>query len=564
MKQFLILTFVLSTIAGRGQSPLIQWVNQNGGTNAVTTTHMSIDAAGCIYSAGFFSGTIDLDPGPGIMNATTVGSSDIFITKTDAAGNFIWGRTYGSSGADEALHIAVRNDRIFVCGFFLTTIVFDAQQPGGSLQSFGDFDAFVLRLDTAGQFTWASQLGGGLGDIAHSLAIDLHGDIVVVGQFAGTADFDPSPAVFHLVAPGNFGSDGFAVKLNQQGQLAWAKQLGGTNSDIATEVSLSHNGSIYIGGHFRATADMDPGPGTSMISSSGGDDAFVLKLDSSGQFLWTHKFGNTGFDLCNSLTSEPQGGVIMTGPFQNTLDADPGPGTELLTASGNVSSYLIHLDSNGQFGFALALKGSANVNTRHIRSRSDGNIYVSGNHNGTSILDPSGSAATVVTNGVEDAFLLALDAAGNTRWLIHFGSSGSDDALGIGIDPAYNLYLCGKFAGICNFSPSSGGPILTPAASRDGYTMKIDDPLITSTSHHTRPHLFGIFPNPTSGAIHLSGPTDRETTISVINQNGESLWIDENRILPATLDLQHLPAGVYILNCKGSHGMETLRVIRTH
>lgn len=563
IKHLLTLAFIWAIFNSQGQTPVLQWVNQNGSSNSVTTTHISSDAAGNIYSTGFFSGTIDLDPGPGTMNAATVGSSDVFITKTDAAGHFIWGRTYGSSGADEALHIVVVNDQVFVCGFFLTSIVFDPQQPGGSLQSFGDFDAFVLTLDTSGQFTRVAQLGGGAGDIAHSLAVDSMGNIIVVGQFGGTADFDPSPAVFALTAAGTFGSDCFVVKLDQQGQLQWAKQLGGTSSDIATEVSLSNNGTIYIGGHFRATADMDPGPGNTYISSNGGDDAFVVKLDSAGQLLWVRNFGNTGFDLCNSLTSSPQGGVVITGPFQSSIDADPGPGTALLTASGNVSAYLIHLDSAGQFGFARALKGSANVTPRHILTRSDGNIYLSGNHNGTSTLNPSGSASTVTTNGAEDAFLLALDISGNTRWLMHFGSIGSDDALGISIASGGEIMLCGKFAGTCIFDPAVGGPVLTPAASRDGFVLKLADPLITSVNMETASSPSPLFPNPTTGLVYLNERMEMNSLLSLYDQSGHLVWQDQYDDSLMPIDFQQFPAGLYLFEVSSNSGRQTFKLFIT-
>lgn len=539
----------------------MQWVTQTGGSNAVTTTHTGSDADGHIYSIGFFSGTIDLDPGAGVDLKTTVGSSDIFIVKTDAFGQYVWGKTFGSSGADEGLHIAVDGEHLVACGFFLTSIDFDVQNPGGNLQSFGDFDAFVLQLDTAGQFVWVAQLGGGFGDIAHSLAVDLQGNVIIAGQFSGTADFDPSPGTFTLTAPGTSGSDGFAVKLDGMGQLIWAKQLGGTSSDLATEVSLTADGSIYVGGSFRTTADMDPGTGTYFISSNGGDDAFVAKLDSLGQFIWAHGFGSAGFELCNSLTSDPQGGVVLAGPFQNSIDADPGPGTTQLNATGNVSAYLIRLDSAGQFGFAKAMKGTANVTPRHIRTRSDGTIYLCGNYNGTTNFDLSGSAAGITTTGAEDAFLLSLDETGNTRWLVHFGSTGSDDALGIHIDPSNALLLSGKFAGTCDFNLSGGGPILTPAASRDGYIIKLSDPLITGAPQEFQPQSSGLYPNPTTGVIHLREPTTANSGIILSDAFGRPIWISQSTESLNRLDLNHLPAGVYFLDYQSKGGRTTERLL---
>ncbi|MGI9598937.1 MAG: SBBP repeat-containing protein, partial [Acidimicrobiales bacterium] len=88
----------------------------------------------------------------------------------------------------------------------------------GEADAAGGADAFVSRLDSAGDLVWARQLGGTSFDEGRAVAVDVAGNVYTTGRFLGTADFDPGPDVAELTTAG--GSDVFVSKLDSAGNLS--------------------------------------------------------------------------------------------------------------------------------------------------------------------------------------------------------------------------------------------------------------------------------------------------------------------------------------------------------
>src|SRR6185503_12423147 len=107
------------------------------------------------------------------------------------------------------------------------------------------------------------------------------------------------------------------------------------------------SGDVYTTGFFQGTADLDPGGGTFNLTSAGGNDVFVSKLDSSGAFAWAVRWGGTSDDLGRSMTVDGSVNVYTTGIFQGTADFDPGGGTFNLTSAGSNDVFVSKLDSSG-------------------------------------------------------------------------------------------------------------------------------------------------------------------------------------------------------------------------
>lgn len=171
----------------------LAWVKQVGGAGEELSHSITVDASGNIYTCGLFSGTGDFDPGPLVFNLTSNGEYDIFITKFDPAGNFIWAKSMGGANSDQVQPIAVdATGNVYTTGFFFVTVDFDPGAGVYNLTSFGQRDIFISKLDPAGNFIWAKQMGGTDYDHSWSLALDAAGNVYTTGEFVSTiADFDP-------------------------------------------------------------------------------------------------------------------------------------------------------------------------------------------------------------------------------------------------------------------------------------------------------------------------------------------------------------------------------------
>ena len=255
------------------------WAKQMGGPSNDQAFGVALDASGNVYTAGNFEATADFDPGASAFNLTSAGFKDIFVSRLDSAGNFVWAKQMGGPGVDRVLGVALDGSgNVYTAGVFRGTADFDPGAGVFNLTSAGEQDIFVSKLDSAGNFVWAKQMGGTGFDEARAVAVDGSGDVYTAGFFFGTADFDPGVGAFNLTSAGS--ADIFVSKLDSAGNFVLAVRMGGPSpeNDRALGVAVDANGSVLTTGLFFGTADFDPGAGTFNLSSAGSADIFVSKL----------------------------------------------------------------------------------------------------------------------------------------------------------------------------------------------------------------------------------------------------------------------------------------------
>lgn len=269
------------------QSYSVQWARQMGGKDFENGRSIVVDTEGNVYTTGGFMGTADFDPGEDTFELTSSGGMDVFLSKLDAEGRFVWAKRWGGSNHEFGSAIAIDADgHLVVTGYFESPVDFD---PGeNSFLLTADYvDVFVSKLDTAGQFIWAKKLGGESIEYAYGLATDSLGHSYLTGRFWQTADFDPGPGTFHLTSQGK--DDIFVCKLDSLGDLVWARHMGGGDFDYGNDIAVDKELHVYTTGYFTGQADFDPGNGAYLLTARGDKDIFVSKLDSLGRFKWARQ-----------------------------------------------------------------------------------------------------------------------------------------------------------------------------------------------------------------------------------------------------------------------------------
>jgi len=223
-----IFSLALSQIS-LAQNQSFEWAKRMGGTDWEIGISIANDNNGNIYTTGRFTGTVDFDPGAGIINLTSKGQDDIFIHKLDTAGNLLWVKQMGGTNTDIGYSITTdNNDNVYTTGVFADTVDFN---PGAGTTNFssisGTFDIFIQKLDASGDFLWAKQIGGTNVQTVRSITIDKSGNVYTTGCFRGTVDFDPGIDTANLTGDWDI----FIQKLDASGNFLWVKQMGGTGGD---------------------------------------------------------------------------------------------------------------------------------------------------------------------------------------------------------------------------------------------------------------------------------------------------------------------------------------------
>ena len=277
-----VVSLLLQVAPAQGQD--FVWAQQMGGTGNEYPAGIAVDDSGNVYTTGAFQGTADLDPGAGIFNLTAAGSiaPDIFVSKLDSAGNFVWARQMGGTGYGN---------------------------PTG-------------------------------------IAVDDSSNVYTTGVFSGTVDFDPGAGIFNLTSAGSIHRDIFVSKLDSAGNFVWDRQMGGTSNKEPAGIAVDGSGNVYTTGVFSGTGDFDPGAGIFNLTSAGSiaPDIFVSKLDSAGTFVWTRQMGGTGYEYPAGIAVDGSGNVYTTGVFSGTVDFDPGPGVFTRTSAGRDDVFVSKLD----------------------------------------------------------------------------------------------------------------------------------------------------------------------------------------------------------------------------
>ncbi len=321
------------------------WAKNMGGTTNTRGNSIAVDALGNVYTTGFFSRVADFDPGPGAFDLIASNFDDVFISKLDSVGNFVWAKNIGGTSDEAGFSIVLDAfDHAYITGYYSGTADFDPGPGTYHLTAFGLNDIFVLKLTTEGSFVWAKSMGGSSDDFGQCIALDPLGNVYSTGYFYTTADFDPGPGIFNLTpaSAGGEYTDMFVSKLDASGNFVWAINMGGTIWDYGLSLVIDELYNVYTTGYFAGTADFDPGPGTFNVSAlpMGVNDIFVHKL--------------------NQLKTVGVNGSINS----NNLTAFPNPTTGLITLVFSRALNTGHLELYNSLGVLVYQQ----TTTRNVQS----------------------------------------------------------------------------------------------------------------------------------------------------------------------------------------------------
>jgi gliding motility-associated-like protein len=273
-----------------------------------------------------------------------------------------------------------------------------------------------------------------------------------------------------------------AIEINAQTpSLVWAQRAGSTSYDVGWSVITDAAGNVYTAGHFRGTADFDPGPGTFNLTAFGVfEDIFISKSDANGNFLWAKSFGSTTQDLPDQAQgiTYRAGNIYVTGLFSGTVDFDPGVSTTNLISVGGKDIFVLKLDINGNFVWAKSM-GSVKDDTAYsIATDASQNIYTTGGYEALADFDP-GPSTFNLPNPISGSaiFISKLDMAGNFGWAISLGAGNAYNIAGFSIatDLAGNVYTTGIFRATIDFDSGAGIFNLTSAtnSANDIFILKL-------------------------------------------------------------------------------------------
>jgi hypothetical protein len=522
------------------------WTKQIGGDDEQLANAIAVDKSGNVYTTGWItrttpatSGAADFDPGPGVFTLTSAAYNNAFILKLNATGGFVWAKQIVASNS-EGYAITLSDGYVYSAGGFSGSADMD---PGTGTYNFNTLiaDEYILKLDTAGNFIWARQIGGdNLATLsfcfATSIAIDAQENVYTSGPYFGDPDFDPDPATnYNLPATGI--SEGFLSKLDSAGHFSWAKVTSGSSAiNFGYGVATDAAGNVYATGEFSETTNFYSGLPADTLTANGGKDIFVAKLAPAGGLLWLKKMGGSDNDQGHAITTDRSGNIYTTGYFKTTVDFDPGAGVSNLTASGSSDIFvhkMICADTNSSYLSVTACSYTFNghtYTTSGIYTEKISNIY---GCDSTVIIDLHVNTAMPVIT-VNGFMLGTLIPYASYQWLLN----------GVAIPGAnaatYTVTQNGDYSvQVVNASGCSGTSVVYKVSNITG----LEDIAVLAEQIKT-------YPNPATDLVYIEAPLK----VDLVLMNIEGRIIQQ---LPhaVSVSMNGLSDGIYLLQVKNEDGI---------
>src|SRR6218665_96254 len=462
-----LLTLIAVTCLIFAHAQPVDWVRGLGGAGEDGALDVATDAMGNVYATGYFKDTVDFDPGPGSFTLASAGAMDIYVVKLDLAGNFVWARRFGEQLDDAGRSITIDpSGNVLVCGGFKDTVDFDPGPGVFNLNASLNYDGFILKLDASGNFLWAAEIGGPDNDWAMSVHTDASGNVLISGTFLFAVDFDPGPGTYNLTgllrdvfvwklsssgsliwaramggnsndycytvttdAAGNVYTAGsfvglvdfdpgpgtytmtsppgvgcaFVSKLDASGNFLWANRYISTGVSEATGLAITPNAELVVTGGFKGTCDLDPGPGTSTLTSLN-LDGFVLKANSgTGSTIWANPITGPADQYAIGTGVDASGNIYITGDYRGLADFDPFPGAPNVPSSGAEDVFVCTYDTYGNLLSLFTAGGAGSDWGYSLAISSTGDVHLAGTFNGVAAFGPSSS---LIGGGISEGFLV--------------------------------------------------------------------------------------------------------------------------------------------------------------
>jgi hypothetical protein len=291
---------------------------------------VAVDGQGHSFVGGFF----DFDLIIGATTHDSLGFSDMFVAKLDAAGNRIWSRSFGSIWGDELGELAVDEEgNVVVAASIADPVSFD----GGTttLPFAGVLDIVIVKLSgDDGGLIWARSFGAGLADEARGIAIDEAGNVIVSGLFRGSVPFGATT----LTATG---ADAFLVKLDESGEVLWARQMSGSGSEVGRALDAGPGGDLLLAGDYDGTLGF--GGHRLPASTDAQTDVFVARLDAQGDLRWLRSLSGAQAQEAHEIAFDPWDNALLGGSLRGEVEL----AGETLSSAGGADAYLVKLSSTG-------------------------------------------------------------------------------------------------------------------------------------------------------------------------------------------------------------------------
>ncbi len=348
-----------------------------------------------------------------------------------------WGTYFGGNGEDAGQGMACdKAGNVFICG--ITASINNIATTGSYQDTLdGDYDAFIAKFSNSGTLLWASYYGGESEDYADGIACDNNGNVYITGV---TYSFT------HIATVGSFqdtitssAGGAFLAKFTNAGALQWATYYNGGGVAVTCDIT----GYIYMAGGSGITNNVAT-VGSYQDTLAGTGNACLVKFSNAGTRIWATYFGlSSGTSVAYSCVCDNAANIyIAGGAYHKGIITTSGCYQD--SSSGNgIDGFVAKFDSTCNLKWSTYFGGDSSVGVSGITCDDASNVYITGNTNSEKNITTPGAYQMVYGGSFYDAFLSKFNDSGSLQWSTYFGSTGSEQGLGIIFNGLETIYISG-------------------------------------------------------------------------------------------------------------------------
>nr|WP_294860328.1 gliding motility-associated C-terminal domain-containing protein [uncultured Fluviicola sp.] len=489
MKPLLIL-LLLSTIPSLGFAQ--QWGNCTISQFTNEANDVEINNNQESYTAGYITGETAFDLSTLVPFAQ--GNGDIYIAKYNPTGSLIWEKTFGGSYSDRAIDLAIGADQnIVITGQFFGTVSFGSITLTSSANS---KDIFIVKLDPAGNVLWARKEGGNLAENAYGITVDHQNNVILTGQFQGTAAIGNNNFTSAIDPNTNQPSfDFFVSKYSSNGNPLWSLNGSAEYEDRGLAVAVDNQNNIFFTGQFSKDLTF----ASNTYANLGYNIGFLCKLNPAGQLQFFNQL-KAGMTNAYDLELNSDNEVIVTGDFLGNMNYYDATGIHVIQNGFDKHIFILKTANNGNYQWNYTLGSENDISARSVSMDPHKDIFVTGYFKCdlSQIQDTAG--ATFNSVGFKDGYLLKVNNSGQHEYIKHFGGKMDDEGHGVAITQNDKPHICGSFTKDLNFAYNTA---------------------LTSTN--TSSHSLLSYSSETTH-VYLEGDSTRNSfLVNYVNQNYQTL-----------------------------------------
>ena len=281
---------------------------------------------------------------------------------------------------------------------------------------------WVLTAGTAGVAATVKGLG---------LVVDSTGRASLAGSYMGKATFGAGAAL-----PFGGGTDMLVASVNSEGAAQKVIPFGGAGTEAAHDLAQDSAGNLYVTGVHEGKFKL----GTSSLTTAGGKDLFVARLDPTGKVKWAVSGGGPQYDLPYSIAADSAGNCYVVGAFKDKITV----GGVTIKAKGASEAFVLRLGAAGNIVWARTLGGAADDVAEDVALDASGNVHVTGYFTGTAAF----GTHTLTAAGKIDVFVARMNSVGQVKWVTRGGGSASwTHGTGVAVDSSGRVTVTGTMDG---------------------------------------------------------------------------------------------------------------------